>query len=64
MNPDAPRPSLLTTTHAAPLLGLKSGVTVRRWIEQGVIPPSALVWSGNRPRIRRDWIEGRIGGGR
>lgn len=64
MNSDAPRPSLLTTTHAAPLLGLKSGVTVRRWIEQGVIPSSALVWSGNRPRIRRDWIEGRIGGGR
>lgn len=62
MNQDRTIPTLLTTTHAAPLLGLKSAVSVRRWIEQGIIPPSAIVWSGNRARIRRDWIEGRSSG--
>jgi hypothetical protein len=62
MNQDPPIPTLLTTTRAAPLLGLKSAVSVRRWIEQGIIPPSAIVWSGNRARIRRDWIEGRSSG--
>lgn len=52
-------PTLLTTTKAAPLLGLRSRSSVLRWIETGIIPADALVWAGNRPRIRLSWIEGR-----